>query len=487
MIIDSFPFFNELDLCTVRLNYLEKAVDAFVITESNLTWRCRPNERKFDDCYKHLDKKIKNKIHYEFIEYDDNYVNSEEHTNKKTIQNLSRDRLVEISRSIAKDDDCIFFYSDLDEIWDRRGLKEIKDTLTDTNQIVCNMDMRIVYVDWYTRQRDWPGTRITMLNNLKGSSPLSEGSFKYSKSGAFKRYEVINNGWHFTYFGNQEQRSEKIKNIKNGMDWEQRTNLSYNQIADQVNTLSEWNKVARKKKIQGRQLLQSLKSGDWWICDEEQNMMKFTEKAKRGDLSWQGRFPEYLLKFVKEPKIFVDVGANYGFMSTALSTVFEQVHAFEVIPKTYDCLVENIKGFDNITAYPCGLGDKKGTMLAKRRLKTAGHSQIVNDPEQIALYRQRRHPKQHMVELFEIPIKPLDSFKFERIDLLKIDVEGFEEYVLKGAINTLTNCNPVVALEITREKKTTVIRTMDCIEFMISLGYKLIDQRKDDFILVRES
>lgn len=228
------------------------------------------------------------------------------------------------------------------------------------------------------------------------------------------------------------------------------------------------------------------KSGEWWICDEEQNMMKFTEKAKRGDLTWQGRFPEYLLKFVKESKVFVDIGANYGFMSTALATVFDEVHSFEVIPKTYDCLVKNIKGFDNITAHPCGLGNIESSMLAKRRLKTAGHSQVVNDPEQIKLYREKRHPKQHMVELFEIPIKTLDSFNFERIDLLKIDVEGFEEYVLQGAVNTLTRCNPVVALEITREKKTTVIRNIDCLEFMKELGYNLIDQRKDDFILVKE-
>lgn len=228
------------------------------------------------------------------------------------------------------------------------------------------------------------------------------------------------------------------------------------------------------------------KSGDWWVCDEEQNMLKYTEVADRGDLKWQGGFPEYLLKLVSEPKVFVDVGANYGFMSTALSKVFDIVYAFEVIPKTYDCLVKNCEGYPNINTYACGLGHEESTMLAKRRLKTAGHSQIVNDPNEIKMYREKRHHKQHMVELFDIPIKPLDSFNFERIDLLKIDVEGFEEFVLQGAEETLKRCNPVVALEVTREKKTNVIRTKDAVQMMLDLNYKLIDQRKDDFILIKE-
>ena len=227
------------------------------------------------------------------------------------------------------------------------------------------------------------------------------------------------------------------------------------------------------------------KSGDWWICDEEQNMMKYTEVAKRGELSWQGGFPKLLLDFVKDPKVYVDIGANYGFMSTALATVFDQVHAFEVIPTTYECLVKNCEGYDNIKTYACGLGDKASTMLAKRRLKTAGHSQIVNDPNEIKLYKEGNHPKRHMVELFDIPVKTLDSFNFDRIDLLKIDVEGFEEFVIDGANETLKRCSPVIALEITREKKTKVVRTRDAVKMVEDLNYTFVKQKKDDFIFVK--
>ena len=226
------------------------------------------------------------------------------------------------------------------------------------------------------------------------------------------------------------------------------------------------------------------KSGDWWICDEEQNMMKYTEVAKIGDPTWQGRFPEYLNKFVPEDRreVFVDIGANYGFMTTAMAHFYQRVHAFEVIPKTFDCLQKNTKGYKNIVLHDCGLGNKEDTMYAKRRKKTAGHSQIINDPEQLQMYLNGTHPKKNMVELVEIPVKTLDSFNFHRIDLIKIDVEGFEEFVLEGAKETLKRCKPVIALEITRENKTTVNRSVDCKALVESWGFKFIERRKDDYI-----
>jgi len=253
MIIDAFPYFNEKELCLIRLNYLHDVVDKFVIVESNQTWRCRPNTQKFLNVLEKVPGHIKDKIVYKWVEHPDEYLESEEHTNAKTIQNITRDHLVFETRKFT--DDAIFFYSDLDEIWDKRGIAEIKRMLkAGEKQIVCDQDLRVVYLDWYARMRNWPGTRITELKNLTGETPLSTGAFKYSKSGAFKRHTVLQNGWHFSYFGNNRQRTEKLANIKNAMDWERKAGMSYAQIATKVETIQDWNRVVRKKKIQGRQL-----------------------------------------------------------------------------------------------------------------------------------------------------------------------------------------------------------------------------------------
>lgn len=261
MIIDAFPYFNEKELCTARLKYLADAVDKFIIVESNQTWRCRPNEQRFDKVLETLPTEIQEKIIYKWVEHPDEYLNSEEHTEAKTIQNITRDHLVYEARKIT--DDAIFFYSDLDEIWDKRSLPQIKRMLSeDVKQIVCDQDLRVVYLDWYARMRNWPGTRITLLKNIPEQNPLSAGAFKYSKAGAFKRHTVIRNGWHLSYFGNNQQRTEKIANIKNAMDWERKAGMSYTSIAARVRTIHEWNNVVRKKKIQGRQLDENLQLDD---------------------------------------------------------------------------------------------------------------------------------------------------------------------------------------------------------------------------------
>jgi beta-1,4-mannosyl-glycoprotein beta-1,4-N-acetylglucosaminyltransferase len=251
MIIDSFPFFNEYELCNIRLNYLNNAVDAFVITESNLTWRCQPNNKKFDKVYKGLSDNIKKKIHYEFLEYSDNYISSQDHTNKKTIQNLSRDKLGLIAQEICKDDD-IFFYSDLDEFWDKRELPTIINLVKQHNYVVCNQDFRVIYVNWFARLREWPGTRITTIEQLDKKHPLSEGIFHHTKSKAFHRMYPFRSGWHFSYFGSAEQRTQKLKGIRDAQDWEKRKGKSYAEIANSINSMQEWNLVARKKKINAR-------------------------------------------------------------------------------------------------------------------------------------------------------------------------------------------------------------------------------------------
>jgi hypothetical protein len=251
MIFDSFPFFNEYELCDIRLNYLNTAVDAFIITESNLTWRCQPNNKKFNKVYKNLSNDIKKKIHYEFLEYSDDYIDSQEHANKKTIQDASRNRLGIIAQEIGSNND-IFFYSDLDEFWDKRELPTLVSLVNQHNYVVCNQDFRVVYVNWFARLREWPGTRITTIVNLDKKHPLSVGIFHHTKLNAFHRMHSHRSGWHFSYFGSVEQRTQKLKGIKDAQDWEKRKEKSYAEIANSVHSMQEWNSVARKKKINVR-------------------------------------------------------------------------------------------------------------------------------------------------------------------------------------------------------------------------------------------
>ena len=61
-VIDSFIFFNEINMLKLRLNYLNDVVDYFLISESNYTFSGNPKPYYLDEILKELPDDITNKI-----------------------------------------------------------------------------------------------------------------------------------------------------------------------------------------------------------------------------------------------------------------------------------------------------------------------------------------------------------------------------------------------------------------------------------------
>jgi FkbM family methyltransferase len=140
-------------------------------------------------------------------------------------------------------------------------------------------------------------------------------------------------------------------------------------------------------------------------------------------------------RFVKQGDTVIDVGAHIGSMSLVAATLVGtngQVIAFEPVPKFFSILNANIKLNkleSRITAYPYAVGEKKDTVYMDDNVTddTTNHvSSSGKEVEQIDL--------DSMVE------------KYQKIDLLKIDVEGYETEVLRGAKDTL-NKTEIIFIE----------------------------------------
>ena len=247
-VIDTFCFFNEVDLCNIRLEYYKDVVDHFVILESTHTWRGTRNTPIFmETVWPNLSQEVKDKIHHKIIDHPDDWLN-ELSWKSKLVQNKMRDSLVYEARVIMNGEDAYFIYNDLDEFWDKRQLPNILAALDEHRFVVCWQDYRIVYIDWRARYGGWGGSRFSTLDRLPQDRPMSYGKFKYIKHKAYYRMHPIHNGWHFSYFGTNEAREAKLKSIKDTRNWEQKVNLSYAVIARSVNTVNEWNNVYRKAK-----------------------------------------------------------------------------------------------------------------------------------------------------------------------------------------------------------------------------------------------
>jgi len=74
-----------------------------------------------------------------------------------------------------------------------------------------------------------------------------------------------------------------------------------------------------------------------------------------------------------------------------------------------------------------------------------------------------------MVEEGEVvPLGKLDDFQLERVDFIKIDVEGFESKVLEGAAETIERCRPIMYIENDRADKSA-----ELIQRLFNMGYRL--------------
>ncbi len=126
--------------------------------------------------------------------------------------------------------------------------------------------------------------------------------------------------------------------------------------------------------------------------------------------------------------VLVDVGANVGYLSQVFKERFpsSSVYSFEPSAVTYGVLCRNLAGYTGIHTYCMALGSCEGTMC------------LVGDPSLPAL----SHISESGVLGEPVILKTLDDVLQEEhmtqhIDILKIDVEGYELNVLKGCMETL--------------------------------------------------
>jgi len=169
----------------------------------------------------------------------------------------------------------------------------------------------------------------------------------------------------------------------------------------------------------------------------------------------------FLKKFLRPGDVCIDVGANIGTLTLVASQIVGPtglVYSFEPFPPVYAYLLENLalNHVTNVRAWNCALGERGGTI----RLNTS-HSDDQNHvmPEcdgQI-----------NLVRLDELPLP-------RKIALLKVDVEGQELAVLRGAAGILDRTDAIYfeAFEpLLTRAKTTFSELRD---FLENCGFEVL-------------
>jgi FkbM family methyltransferase len=171
-----------------------------------------------------------------------------------------------------------------------------------------------------------------------------------------------------------------------------------------------------------------------------------------------------LAKFSELPVLF-DVGANIGVHTLSWASSCRHLFAFEPSPATRNILARNVASnrlADRVSVVPKAISNREGTATFH----------VCKDNALSSLKDTRRNG---VAETVSVEVTTLDTFareqKIERVDFIKIDVEGFETEVLEGAKTILSTMKPDLFVEIYggTASNPDPERT---IRFVTSLGYQ---------------
>jgi FkbM family methyltransferase len=162
---------------------------------------------------------------------------------------------------------------------------------------------------------------------------------------------------------------------------------------------------------------------------------------------------ELLRLLMKGGRVFIDIGANVGFYTLAASKSFDNVYSFEPSPSTFSRLVHNVElnTFGSVTPINSGLSDVKSEMDLHTNPFNNGGASLNGFSEAIkCLYPD------YVWGSVKVDVEVLDEIVDSRgiigVDLIKIDVEGHELAVIRGAQNTIATHRPLVYAEVVKER-----------------------------------
>lgn len=198
-----------------------------------------------------------------------------------------------------------------------------------------------------------------------------------------------------------------------------------------------------------------------------------TFRGSEAALKWNRRdLPALDAVIARTPgrRVAVQAGGHLGLFPKRLAESFETVYTFEPAPDLFEAMVHNAPE-QNIVKIQAALGDARRLVgLARYRRDTSGR----------AVHEGLTHVAGDGI----FPTLRVDDLGLPVCNLLALDLEGWELYALRGAVQTIARCRPVLWIEVNKNQAFvgfTADLVRDCIK---AFGYRFVERLHSDELYV---
>jgi FkbM family methyltransferase len=200
------------------------------------------------------------------------------------------------------------------------------------------------------------------------------------------------------------------------------------------------------------------KVNGFWVPSDDVHLQDWKQNNNFTQSKCLDKFLTFIEKNALKFNHVLDIGAWVGTWTMKINPFCGRVIAFEPDPLHYECLVKNVP--EEVETHQLAVG---------------------NDKKMISLSEDNFTQAKRVVGEGNIPMVTIDSLNFTDVDLIKIDVEGYEMQVLKGADKTLENVKYLM-IELNNNSKKYGSSNLEIEKYLRKKGFRIMIKAWPDVV-----
>ena len=200
------------------------------------------------------------------------------------------------------------------------------------------------------------------------------------------------------------------------------------------------------------------KVNGFWVPSDDVHLQDWKQNNNFTQSKCLDKFLTFIEKNALKFNHVLDIGAWVGTWTMKINPFCGRVIAFEPDPLHYECLVQNVP--EEVETHQLAVG---------------------NDKKMISLSEDNFTQAKRVVGEGNIPMVTIDSLNFTDVDLIKIDVEGYEMEVLKGADKTLENVKYLM-IELNNNSKKYGSSNLEIEKYLRKKGFRVMIKAWPDVV-----